>query len=40
MSARSKAKSQVPATVDEHPGAAARALSEIIERAPACRALR
>ena len=32
MSARSKAKSQVPATVDEHPGAAARALSEIIER--------
>ena len=32
MSARSKAKSQLPATVDEHPGAAARALSEIIER--------
>lgn len=32
MSARSKAKSQLPATVDEHPGAAARVLSEIIER--------
>ena len=32
MSARSKAKSQAPATVDEHPGAAARVLSEIIER--------
>src|SRR3954447_10673420 len=35
MSARSKDKSQLPATrttADEHPGAAARALSEIIER--------
>src|SRR6478752_5223612 len=35
MSARSKAKSQLPATrngVDENPGAAARVLSEIIER--------
>jgi hypothetical protein len=32
MSARSKTSSQLPATVDEHPGAAARALSEIIER--------
>ncbi len=32
MRARSKAKSQVPATADEHPGAAARVLSEIIER--------
>jgi hypothetical protein len=35
MSARSKDKSQLPATrstTDEHPGAAARALSEIIER--------
>jgi hypothetical protein len=35
MSARSKAKSQLPATrngADDHPGAAARALSEIIER--------
>jgi len=32
MRARSKAKSQVPATVDEKPGAAARVLSEIIER--------
>ena len=35
MSARSKAKSQLPATsnnTDEHPGAAARVLSEIIER--------
>jgi hypothetical protein len=32
MSARFKAKSQLPATADEHPGAAARVLSEIIER--------
>src|SRR3954452_5515831 len=32
MSARSKAKSQLPATADEHPGAAARVLSDIIER--------
>ena len=32
MSARSKTKSQVPATVDENPGAAARVLSQIIER--------
>src|SRR4051812_14823498 len=35
MSARAKDKSQLPATrttADEHPGAAARALSEIIER--------
>ena len=32
MSARFKAKSHLPATVDEHPGAAARVLSEIIER--------
>src|ERR1700761_4627869 len=32
MSARSKTSSQLPATVDEHPSAAARALSEIIER--------
>lgn len=32
MSARSSAKSQLPATVDEHPSVAARALSQIIER--------
>ena len=35
MSARSKAKSQLPAPrdgIDEHPSAAARVLSEIIER--------
>ncbi len=32
MSARSKTKSQLPATVDDKPGAAARALSQIIER--------
>jgi hypothetical protein len=32
MSARSKAKSQLPATTDDHPSAAARALSHIIER--------
>ncbi|MGH3674532.1 MAG: hypothetical protein ACRDU5_02120 [Mycobacterium sp.] len=32
MSARSKAKSQPPATVDDDPSAAARALSQIIER--------
>jgi hypothetical protein len=32
MSARSKAKSQLPATIDESPSAAARALSQIIER--------
>ncbi|MDT5186261.1 MAG: hypothetical protein QOI29_4419 [Mycobacterium sp.] len=31
MSARSSAKSQVPAVPDEHPGAAARVLSNIIE---------
>jgi len=32
MSARSSAKSHVPATVDDDPSAAARALSQIIER--------
>jgi hypothetical protein len=32
MSARSSAKSQLPATTDEKPGAAAKALSQIIER--------
>jgi hypothetical protein len=32
MSARSKTKSQLPATVDENPGTAARVLSQIIER--------
>ena len=32
MSARSKAKSQLPATTDDNPGAAAKALSQIIER--------
>jgi hypothetical protein len=32
MSARSSAKTQLPAVVDDHPGAAARALSQIIER--------
>jgi len=43
MSARSSAKSQVPAVPDEHPGAAARVLSNIIEggarvQAPAVKA--
>jgi hypothetical protein len=43
MSARSSAKNQLPATTDEHPGAAAKVLSQIIERgsrvqAPAIRA--
>ena len=32
MSARSSAKSQVPAVIDDDPSAAARALSQIIER--------
>jgi hypothetical protein len=32
MSARSKTKSQLPATVDENPSTAARVLSQIIER--------
>jgi hypothetical protein len=32
MSARSSAKSQLPATTDENPGAAAKVLSQIIER--------
>jgi hypothetical protein len=32
MSARSSAKTQLPAVVDDNPGAAARALSQIIER--------
>jgi hypothetical protein len=32
MSARSSAKSQLPATVDDNPGAAAKVLSQIIER--------
>ena len=32
MSARSKTNSQLPATVDDKPGASARVLSEIIER--------
>ena len=32
MSARSNAKSQLPATTDENPGAAAKVLSQIIER--------
>jgi len=32
MSARSSAKNQLPATTDEDPGAAAKALSQIIER--------
>jgi len=32
MSARSSAKSQLPATTDEKPGAVAKALSQIIER--------
>lgn len=32
MSARSRAKSQLPATTDEDPGTAAKALSHIIER--------
>jgi hypothetical protein len=32
MSARSSAKSQLPATADDNPGAAAKALSQIIER--------
>jgi hypothetical protein len=32
MSARSSAKSQLPATADENPGAAAKVLSQIIER--------
>ena len=32
MSARSKAKTQLPATTDESPGAAAKVLSAIIER--------
>src|SRR5262245_9422228 len=32
MSARSKTKSQLPATVDENPSSAARVLSQIIER--------
>jgi hypothetical protein len=32
MSARSKTKSQLPATVDENPSGAARVLSQIIER--------
>jgi hypothetical protein len=32
MSARSRAKKQLPATTDESPGAAAKALSQIIER--------
>jgi hypothetical protein len=43
MSARSSTKSQAPATFDDHPSVAARALSQIIERgsrvqAPAIRA--
>ena len=43
MSARYSAKSQLPATIDDKPGAAARALSQIIEsgsrvQAPAVRA--
>ena len=43
MSARSSAKSQLPATVDDDPSAAVRALSRIIEpgsrvQAPAVRA--
>jgi hypothetical protein len=32
MSARSNTKSQLPATTDEKPGAAAKVLSQIIER--------
>lgn len=32
MSARSRAKSQLPAVPDEDPGVAAKALSQIIER--------
>ena len=45
MSARSSTKSTLPATVDDHPSAAVRALSHIIERgsrvqAPAVTGLR
>src|SRR5258705_10400120 len=32
MSARSSAKSQLPATTDDNPGAAAKVLSQLIER--------